>query len=286
MKKLLYILFFFIPLISNGAVTSTLITSSSTIITGSSFLTATSTFTANQLYLACFTSRANVSAENVTVSATSTGMTWTVASSSYWDTDSTSRKKSVILWSVPTSTVASKVTFTTVGQNQEQEHWVISEFSNTATTSPIGLINTNKDETATHSTSSVTMGQYQASTSATYGCFGTETDTVGGTTAGNGFTTIVGRNSADGAISTFTEWRADNATTTNFSANPSTLGKSGVVAIEILSAIINTSLTPIIMSTSTDQMVGYFFTFSTFLLEFIFIIIVASFVYWWSKKTT
>lgn len=197
--------------------------------------TASITPGSNNLILLTVSSRTAISTDPNQPTATGNGLTWVVVGSIVWDTTSASRKRITLLRALGASPSAGAVSIDFGAQNQTDVVWSVDEVSgiDTSGTNGSGAIvqfATNKDESVTAPTLTVTLAAFSDVNNATFGGFCSD---VAGTvsSAGSGFALS---GTAGGNNPLGTEFRADNDTTVDltFSGN----GMMGGIAVEIKAA--------------------------------------------------
>lgn len=206
-----------------------------------SFSTASWTPPSNELILACFYSRTGITADPNVPTCSGNGLTWVQVATIVFDTTSSSRRRLTIFRAMGSSPSNGATTFDCGGQTQTGAIWNIDSFSGIDTGGTNGSAAvvqsaTNKDETLSATTLTVTLAAFGSSSNATYGYFAA---TTGGNsfTVGSGFSSVStsGTNAVEVACDTVTEFRNDNDTSVDATISASG-GQLGGIAVEIKAA--------------------------------------------------
>lgn len=212
------------------------VTSGTSAVAGTSVATASISPTSNNLVLATVSTRSNVTADPPQPTATGAGLTWVVVGSIVYDSTSASRRR-VTLFRALGTVSAGAVTFDWGVQTQTDFAWSIDQVSgiDTSGTNGSGAIVqsvTNKDETNTVATLTVTLAAFSGASNATYGAFGYDGGVSGtaASTAGTGFTKTAGVLSGVN-VGASTEYQLANDTTVDMSWNTNLL--VGGIAAEL-----------------------------------------------------
>lgn len=218
------------------AITIANLTNGAAATNGSSQATASISPASNKLILLTVNSRTNASVEPNVPTITGNGLTWVAIASVYYDSTSASRKKTTLFRALGTAS-SGTITFDFAGQTQTNVSWVVDEVTgmDTSGTNGSGAIvqfATNKDETVTASTLTVTLAAFASSTNACYASFAQDNPTTTTATPKIGFTELA--DTAVSSISTQTEYKATSDTTPSYSYN--TLPMMGGIALEIKEA--------------------------------------------------
>lgn len=214
---------------------------------GSDALTASISPTSNRLLLASVSSRTGITAEPNEPTLSGNGLTWVSVASIYWDTDSSSRKKTTVFRALGASPSAEEVTIDFGGQAQTHVAWCIDEFSGIDTggtngSAAIVQAVTGKDEVSGGGTLTVTLAAFGSADNATYGAFSADVTTTGAT-AGTGFTELA---NAISSMNNMSEFRSDNDTSVTADYETAAGFKIGGIAIEIKAAAVGTVVKDII----------------------------------------
>lgn len=198
---------------------------------GASSTTASITPGSNKLILLTVDQRTGITADPNQPTATGNGLTWVVVNSIVYDTTSSSRKRVTVLRALGASPSSGAVTIDFGGQNNTDVHWTIEEVSDTDTSGTNGsgaIVQsvTNKDETGTASSLTVTLAAFSNTANATFGGFGLSTET--GYAVGSGFTLGGTANSIAGSARVISEWKASNDTGVDITMTGSLVGGIGI----------------------------------------------------------
>jgi hypothetical protein len=207
--------------------------------------TASVTPVANRLYLLTVTSRTNITTDPNIPTVTGNSLTWVSINSVVYDTTGASRRRVTLFRALGASPSSGTISVDFGGQNQTHVSWVLDECTgmDTSGTDGSGAIvqsATNKDETGTNTTFTVTLSAFSDSNNATY-CSKGDVDSTLTHSAGSGFTLLGSEQGGTNDITTHTEFKASNDTTADWSA--SNFIFPGGVAIEIKMAATLTPLT-------------------------------------------
>lgn len=206
-----------------------------------SFSTASWTPPSNELILACFYSRTGITADPNVPTCSGNGLTWVQVATIVFDTTSSSRRRLTMFRAMGSSPSSGATTFDCGGQTQTGAIWNIDSFSSIDTGGTNGSAAvvqsaTNKDETLSATTLTVTLAAFGSSSNATYGYIAA---TTGGNsfTVGSGFSSVStsGTNAVEVACDTVTEFRNDNDTSVDATISASG-GQLGGIAVEIKAA--------------------------------------------------
>lgn len=197
-------------------------------------VTASITPSANKLILLAFASRADAVQPTVS-SVTGCSLTWVEIA--HIDYDTSGSRRSLFLYRAMGSSPSSGAITITWGGTQTAKTWVVDEVTgmDTSGTDGSGAIvqsATNKDETGSATSLTVTLGAFGSVNNATYGAFGTDGNPL--PTAGSGFTTLATAVSTTD-VRTTSEWQSGNDTSVDMSFASAVL--VGGVAIEIKEAV-------------------------------------------------
>ncbi len=201
----------------------------------SSYNTSSISPAANNLILLAVTARRADSTQPVAPTVTGNGLTWVKIAEIAWDTGGTSRKNTFLFRAMGASPSPGAVTINFGTQNITLPNWEIDQASgvDTSGTNGSGAVvqsAVNKDET--NASVTVTLAAFGNANNATYGAFASDDNTLGGFTAGSGFTRL---STIDGSTTTAggTEWKTANDTTVDGSFSTTAIGG---IAIEIRAA--------------------------------------------------
>lgn len=220
------------------AVIGTNLTAGSDVDGGSASTTASVSPTANNLILLTVASRTGITANPNQPTATGNGLTWVVVNTVIYDASSSSRRRITVFRALGASPSAGAISISFGGQNQTDIGWSVDSFSSdTSGTNGSGAIvqsTTNKDETGTATSLTVTLAAFGNAGNATFGGFGISDSGVT-KTAGSGFTKL-GDGDAGGAngLAAITEFKNSNDTSVDMSFDAGTI--CGGIAIEIKAA--------------------------------------------------
>jgi hypothetical protein len=247
MKKLLsfaLILILGIPLSAIAAVTGSNLTVGSDVDGGSTATTASISPGTNKLVLLTVEARTNLTADTNEPTVTGAGLTWVLVNSVLYDTTSASRKRISVFRAMGTPTPGA-LTIDYGGQAQTNIVWSISEFSGMKTTGSNGAdaivqSATNKDETVTTGTLTVTLGAFASANNATFGAFAADGASTLTFTPGTGFTTLGATTTLSGAseIQVADEYKNSNDTSVDGTWSASSM--LGGVAVEIADGTVAT----------------------------------------------
>jgi hypothetical protein len=219
------------------AITSANLTSGQDTDGNSTAAVSSITTHANKLALLAVTCRTNITVDSNTPTITDSNRTWTQVGNILWDTTSASRKRVTLFRCLSGSDVTGSATIDYGGQNQTNIIHAINEFDgvDTSGTNGSGAIVqavTNKDETATNTSFTVTLAAFGNVNNATYGAIAQ--DNISTTLViGSGFTQMYNVNDAAN-INLLTEFKASNDTTVD--ASQSQAAMFGGIAVEIKAA--------------------------------------------------
>jgi hypothetical protein len=191
---------------------------------------------ANKLQLLSFSVRNGSNITPTISSVTGCGLTWELVDSVAFDTSASSLRKLFVYKALGASPSSGAITID-LGGTDTDVTWSLEEFTGMDTTTPIITTNiaTNKDETLSASSLTVTLpNAFGNVNNAVFGVFGTGNDTDGHV-AGSGFT-IAGNSPGAGVngLSTTTEFRNDNDTSVDMTFTSGV--QFGGIAIEIKAA--------------------------------------------------
>lgn len=215
----------------------------------SSSTTASFTPSANKLQFLTVGSRTGITADPNQPTVTGDGLTWVVVNSVVYDTTSASRRRQTVFRALGASPSTGSLTIDFGGQNQTDVVWILDEASGMDTTGTNGsgaVVQsvTNKDETGTATSLTVTLAAFGSADNATYGSFGWDGSTSTGT-QGSGFTLLKTQNDTGTDISSLTEFKNTNDTSVDATFSPA-VGVVGGIAIEIKAATVASVVTSII----------------------------------------
>lgn len=207
---------------------------------GSSSTTASVSPASNNLVLLSVASRTGITTNPNQPTITGNGLTWVAIGTIIYDSTSTSRRRITIFRALGASPSAGTITIDFGGQNQTDIGWSVDQCSgiDTSGTNGSGAIvqsATNKDETGTATSLTVTLGAFGGGNNVTFGAFGISDSDVT-KTAGTGFT-ILGDGDAGGTngLASITEWKNSNDTSVDMSFDFGTI--CGGIAIELKAAV-------------------------------------------------
>ena len=217
---------------SAGVISITNLTSGTDNSGFTSVATASVTPSTNYLVLLSVHSRTGITEDPNQPTATGCDLTWEVVNSIVYDTTSSSRRRLTLFraMGIPSAGV---VTIDFGGQSQTEAAWSIEQVSgvDTSGTNGSGAVvqsATNKDETLTSDTLTVTLDAFESPNNGTFGCFG-DADNTHTVTPGSGFTELV---EVATAASIFeTQWRSDNSISVDWTSSGTIQG--GGIGIEI-----------------------------------------------------
>lgn len=217
------------------AISATNLTSGSDTDGNSTASTASVSPSSNKLQLLSVSSRTGITADPNQPTATGNGLTWVVVNSIVYDTTSSSRRRITVLRAMGASPSSGAIAIDFGGQNQTAVDWVLDEYTgmDTSGTNGSGAIvqsATNKDESGTATSLTVTLSAFGSTANATYGTF--SADVSGTYVAGTGFIISAQLNASTTDLSIATEFRNDNDTTVNIT-DASGWGSVGGIAVEI-----------------------------------------------------
>lgn len=206
---------------------------------GSASTTASVSPTSNNLLLLSVTSRTGITAEPNQPTVTGLNLTWVVIGTNiYWDTDSSSRKKTTLFRALGTVTNGT-IAIDFGGQNQTNVIWSLEQVSgiDTSGTNGSGAIvqsATNKDEVTGGGTLTVTLAAFGSANNATYGTFASDSAlTV------TDFTELSNNTSSFNHTAIY-KLANDTTVVENYATQASS--KIGGIAIEIQNAVASTSV--------------------------------------------
>lgn len=212
--------------------------------------TASVSPTSNALVLLAVSIRNGASTNPGTPSVSGNSLTWVLINSIVYDSTSGSRRAVFLFRAMGASPSSGAITITPA-ETDTDAAWVVDESTgvDTSGTNGSGAIVqsvTNKDESGTVSSLTVTLAAFGSTNNATYGTFGIGANT-GTFTAGSGFS-ITAQETILNGVGIASEWKATNDTSVDisFSANEF----FGGIAIEIRSAV---SATAIAFGASTNS---------------------------------
>lgn len=202
---------------------------------GTSATTASISPTSNNLLLATVVNRRSDSVDPTVPSLSGNSLTWVQVASIVFDTTSTSRRRITTFRALGASPSAGSVTIT-FGEATPQSLWSIEQVSgiDTSGTNGSGAIvqsATNKDESASTSVLTVTLGAFSSVDNATFGAFGNYGITAGSGTPGTGFTEITDLNQSANGIHLSTEYKTTNDTSVDYDFTENS--QMGGIAVEI-----------------------------------------------------
>lgn len=227
------------------AIVGTNLTSGTDTSGGTTSTTASITPTANNLVLLAVTSRTNITANPNAPTVTGAGITWTQIATILYDSTSASRKLLTVYQALGPSPVSAPIVMSFALQAQTDVNWSVDQFSGINTTTPIVQSATNKDESNTSNTLTVTLAAFGSPSNAAYGAI--VADNINGLTSiGGTFTQLSNPVSAN--LDMVAEYKATSSTTVT--ATFATTAMLGGVAIEIAQAgggTVNSSTTALMM---------------------------------------
>src|SRR6266702_1460528 len=223
-------------------VSITNLTSGADIDGNSTAATASISPASNNLILVAVNSRTNITADPNQATLTGNGLTWVAIATIVWDTTSASRKRITLFRGLGASPTSGAISIDFGGQNQTDVDWVVDQAAGIDTSGANGAgavvqSATNKDETATSPTLTVTLGAFSNTNNATYGVLASDgSHTL--SSVGAGFSQLATNETQGGGsgIDIVSEWKVSNDTTVDatFSAN----AMLGGIAIEIKAEVI------------------------------------------------
>jgi hypothetical protein len=212
------------------------LTANSDVIAGTSATTASISPSANKLILASVSSRRNDSVDPLAPSLSGNGLTWVQVNSIVYDTSSTSRRTVTTFRALGSSPSAGTVTIDFGANSQDEICWSIDEVTNadTSGTNGSGAIVqsvTNKDETGTATSLTMTLAAFSNTLNATYGVLSNGNGTSETANAGGGFSMLGTAQASTDNLSTYTEFKSTNDTGVDFTWTTGIV--AGGIAIEI-----------------------------------------------------
>lgn len=236
------------PSIKFGAISNSSLTKGQDTDGNSTATTASITPSANQLILISVSARTNVTADTNEPTITGNGLTWVLVNSRIWDTTGASRKRVSVFRAMGSSPSTGAITIDYGGQNQTNIVWTVDQFSgvDTSGTNGSGAIvqsATNKDETVTTGTLTVTLGAFSSTNNATFGAFTSAGANTNVFTPGSGFSimSMASTTSGGSEIEIATEYKSTNDTSVD--STWSINSELGGVAVEIKSAVSTPEIT-------------------------------------------
>lgn len=226
------------------AIVGSNLTSGTDVSGGTTSTTASITPTANNLLLLSVTSRTNITANPNAPIVTGNGLTWTQIVSILWDSTSSSRKLLTMYQALGAAPTTGTVSMSFALQAQTDVNWSIDQFSGINTTTPIVQSASNKDETVTSNTLTVTLAAFASGSNAAYGAI-TADNISGVTSIGAGFTQL--SKTASTNLEMVAEYQPTSSTTVT--ATFATNAMLGGVAVEIAAAtgVVATSSSTVMM---------------------------------------
>lgn len=206
-----------------------------------SIVTASISPSANNLILASVTSRRGDGANPSVPSLSGNGLTWVQVATIIWDTTSASRRTLTVFRAMGSSPSAGALTASWGAEVQTDICISVTQYSgvDTSGTNGSGAIvqsATNKDETGTATSLTITLGAFGSVNNATFGALADGNGASETASAGTGFTM---KGSAQcvvsDALSVYDEFRSDNDTTVNFTWTTGI--NAGGIACEIKAAV-------------------------------------------------
>ena len=240
----LSVILFFNPFFAKAAVSITNLTSGQDIDGGSGSVTASVSPTSNALQLLQINSKTGISVDPNQPTVTGNGLTWVAINSIVYDTTSSSRRRITLFRALGASPSSETIAIDFGGQNQTDVLWSLEEATgiDTSGTNGSGAIvqsATNKDETITTATLTVTLGAFSDINNATFGAFANYGSPTG-VTAGAGFTLLGNIEDSLNALHSSDEWKTANDTGVDLTFDQNS--QMGGIAIEIKTA--STPATP------------------------------------------
>lgn len=229
--------------VMHGSITNLTFGSASGSITSQN--TATVNATSNALLLLAVTSRTNITTNPNAPTVTGLGLTWTQTNTILYDSTSTSRKLLTVYQALG-SPSSGAITMDFAGQVQTDVQWSLDQFIGVNTTTPIVQSATNKDETVTTNTLTVTLSSFASGSNMPYGAIAAD-NTGGLSSIGAGFLYLSDESS--GSMNMVAEYKTTSNTTVT--ATFATNAMLGGIAAEVNFA--SSSSTP---SYSTLMMMG------------------------------
>lgn len=210
-----------------------------------SYTTASVSPSANTLQLLTVASTTRITTDPNQPTVTGNGLTWVAINTVVFDNTSSSRRRITTFRAMGSSPSSGTITIDFGGQTQTSGVWVLDELSGTDTSGTNGsgavvqsAVNSEPVNFVTSLT--MTLGAFSSSDNATYGVYGNgNTNTI---TAGSGFAMVAHNNSPADGLGAWTEFRADNDTSVNFTFSSDT--ELGGIAIEIKAAAAGGSTYP------------------------------------------
>ena len=228
------------------AVVGTNLTADFTETPATSFVTASVSPASNALIVVSVTSRTGISTEPNQPTVSGCGLTWVVIGpSSYWDTTSSSRKKSTCFCGMGASPSAGAITISFGGQEQTNGNWSVDQFTgvDTSGTNGSGAVGGTGGTNIAHNevgpdvgSITVTLGSFSSANNVTFG-FITSDSWTGTSSAGSGFT-ILGHPDDSAGTRCLTEWKSTNDTTVDGSFDNTSGNQAGGIAFEINAAAV------------------------------------------------
>jgi RHS repeat-associated protein len=230
----------------------------------SSINTSSITPGSNKLELLTVSSRTDISTNPNQPTVTGNGLTWVAINSIVYDTTSSSRRRVTMFRAMGASPSSGATTIDFGGQSQTDITWSNDELSgmDTSGTNGSGAIvqsTTNKDESGSATSLSLTLSSFANSANATYAGFGKDGNPSA--TAGTGFTTTADVASSTN-VGTSTEWKNNNDTSVDISYSGAVL--IGGIAVEVKAANTSSSNTSIFTYDSLRRLLSATLPSNTF----------------------